>query len=462
MPLTPFLDSLQGPDILATLRAGLIGRDRTVPGTGRRLLYADHVASGRALAQVEDFIRDHVLPWYANTHSEDSYCGARTTRLREAARQAIARQTGAGEDCAVIFTGAGATAGLNRLPGLLGLDRAKRAVVLHGPYEHHSNILPWRESGARVVEIPEGPAGGPDPDALERALRAHAGADLVVGSFSAVSNVTGIVTDTVQVTRILRRHGALAVWDYAAGAPYLPIDMGNGTDAAKDAVVLSAHKFPGGPGASGVLILRREAVRRARPVWPGGGSVAYVSPWGHDYLADVVQREEAGTPNIPGDIRAGLVFLVRQAVGQATITAREERLNRMALAAWQGIANMQILGLGQGPRLPIFSFLLRDGRGRIVPHGLVVRRLDRDYGVQARGGCACAGPYGHRLLGVDRARSEAIRARVMAGHEDEKPGWVRLNLSWLMDDSEAQAVIDAVADLAGRCARGEVTAERAA
>ncbi len=451
-PLQAFRDSLKSPDILADLRAGLIGEGMMIPGTQGEvpLVYADYVASGRALRQVEDFIATRVLPFYANSHTEDSYCGHYITRLREEARAQIARLTHAEQGCAVIFTGAGATAGLNRLVPLLGVDTARAPVVFIGPYEHHSNILPWRESRAEVVEIPESPTGGPDLAALAVALRAHAGSDLVIGSFSAASNVTGALTDTAEVTRLLKAHGARAVWDYAAGAPYLPIDMASGTDAQKDAVVLSAHKFPGGPGASGVLILRENAVTRTTPTAPGGGTVCYVSPWRQDYTPDLAAREEAGTPNIPGDIRAALVFLIKEAIGQQTITAREAALNRMALAGWRDNPHIQLLGTGthSGPRLPIFSFLLRDRRGRVLGHTRFARLLSDRYGIQTRAGCACAGPYGHRLLHMDRAASEAIRDQILAGNEAAKPGWVRLNFSYLMSDETAHYIIDGVNALA--------------
>ncbi len=364
--LETFRDTIAAAARGGTLRDGLIGENILIPGlTGDvPLVYADYVASGRALRQVEAFISSEVLPYYANSHTEASYCGAHMTRLRKAARAEIARLVGAGEEDAVIFAGSGATAGLNRLVSLLGVNEAATPVVLIGPYEHHSNILPWRESRAKVVEIPEAADGGPDLAALKAALIDHAGADLLIGSFSAASNVTGIVTDADAVTRLLKTHGAVAVWDYAGAGPYLPIDMGRGTDAAKDAIVVSPHKFPGGPGASGVLVVNSGVVRRTRPCWPGGGTVAFVSPWGHEYSRDLAAREEAGTPNVIGDIRAALAFLVKDAVGAEVIAEREARYNAMALEGWSDNPHLTLLGADKGHRLPIFSFMVRDGAGR--------------------------------------------------------------------------------------------------
>ncbi|MDO9526014.1 MAG: aminotransferase class V-fold PLP-dependent enzyme [Gemmobacter sp.] len=453
--LDRFARSLAVSDPLAALRGGLIGDGVPVPGPfgDHPLLYADYVASGRALRQVETFVMEEVLPYYANSHTEASFCGSAMTRMRRGARAIIAQHTGATSDHAVIFAGAGATAGLNRLVHLLGIpaavQRGERPVVFIGPYEHHSNILPWRESGAEVIEIDEAGSGGPDLEHLADALRATADRGLRIGAFSAASNVTGIITDTDAVTRLLRSHNVLSVWDYAGGGPYLPIDMRGGTDCAKDAVVLSAHKFLGGPGASGVLILRRAAVDRVTPVLPGGGTVRFVSPTSHDYATDIIPREESGTPNVIGDIRVALAFLVKAAIGQATMDARHDQLNTRALAVWQRNPQLQILGLDRGARLPVFSFRVRDPQGNGYIHQqLFTRMLSDCYGIQARGGCACAGPYAHRLLGIGSDLSDTLRRSILSGNEGDKPGWTRLNFSVLLDDTKADRLIQAVDELA--------------
>lgn len=452
--LDDFAISLASPNVIADLQGGVIGEGAEFEGPFgvRKLLYADYVASGRALRQVEGFVMERVLPFYANSHTEASYCGGMMTRMRREARAVIAAQCGADDRFATVFAGAGATAGLNRLVHLLGLPEAaaegENPLVLLGPYEHHSNILPWRESGAEVVEIAEAATGGPDMTALEAALLAAKGRR-VVGAFSAASNVTGIVTDADAVTRLLKRYGALAVWDYAGGGPYLPIDMRAGTDAEKDAVVVSAHKFVGGPGASGVMIVRKAAVCSRRMFQPGGGTVKFVSPTAHDYSNDIATREEAGTPNVVGDIRAALVFLVKAAIGQARMDARHAALRARALAVWQNNPNIVLMGNTEAEALPIFAFRVRDpARGGYLHHQLFTRLLSDVYGIQARGGCACAGPYAHRLLGIAAAESAAIRAAILRGEEMEKPGWTRLNLSVLMDDAKADRVIAAVDSLA--------------
>ncbi|MTH76601.1 aminotransferase class V-fold PLP-dependent enzyme [Paracoccus aestuariivivens] len=434
--------ALLGDSPLQTIHNGLIGRDAMIDGPFglRPLIYADYIASGRALRLIETWVMEHILPWYANSHTEASHCGGAMTRMRRAARAAIAECVGAGPEHALIFTGSGATQGINRLVHLLGVG--PDTTVLIGPYEHHSNILPWRESGARIVDIPEAANGGPDLDALHAALQQAQGP--VIGAFSAASNVTGTLTDVARVTTILKRANAKSVWDYAGGAPYLPIDMQLGMDA----VVTSPHKFIGGPGASGVMILRRDAVTTGRPTLPGGGTVRFVSPGGHDYSTSLEAREEAGTPNVVGDIRAALVFLTKAAVGQDALDARNAEWLALGLKRLSSHPRIELLGNLTAPRLPFFSFRIRDGQGGFIHQQLATRMLSDLYGVQARGGCACAGPYVHHLLGLDRAESDRLRAAILAGEETEKPGFVRLNLCWAAPCAEIDAILDAVCNLA--------------
>jgi selenocysteine lyase/cysteine desulfurase len=459
--LDEFKSSLNCPDVLDKIRAGLIGDNVQIEGPFglRPMLYADYVASGRSLAQVEDFIRDKVLPYYANSHTQASFCGAYTTNLREAARAEIARIAGVEDGASVVFTGAGSTAAINRIVGLLDfaplIAKGGRSVLIVGPYEHHSNLLPWRESGAQVIELPETLQGGPNMDALVQALEDAKDANLVIGAFSAASNVTGIKTEVDQVTRLLKQHGALAIWDYGCAAPYMDMNMRAGSDVAKDAIVFSPHKFPGGPGASGIMILRDAIVRRAVPTSPGGGTVSFVSPWGHTYSSKLSNREEGGTPNVIGDIRVALSMLVKEALGQSWFDQRHTELRNRALAVWTQNSRIELLGLCDADALPIFSFRVRDGDGSYIHHQLLTRLLSDVYGVQARGGCACAGPYAHKLLKISETQSEKMRAAIAQGEELEKPGWVRLNLSALLTDSKANSIIEAVGKLALEAAHYE-------
>lgn len=456
-------------ELIDTIRESVIGGSEVVDGPfgPRPVVYADYTASGRSLTFVEDYLRDVVLPLYANTHTESSGTGLQTTRFREEARAIVRECVGAGPDHAVLFCGSGSTGAIDKLIGVLGLripsnleDRYhwgetipehERPVVFIGPYEHHSNEIPWRESIADLVTIDEDADGHVDLALLAAELERYADRPLKIGSFSAASNVTGIVTDTAAVSSLLHRHGAIACWDFAAAAPYVQLDMGDPADGDGylDAIFVSPHKLIGGPGTPGLLVARRELFTNRVPDVPGGGTVAYVNNVEHDYLTDVEHREEGGTPDIVGAIRAGLVFQLKHAVGVDEITRREHRFVREAIAAWEAHPNLMILGSHAAERLSIVSFVVRDGQ-RHLHHNFVVAVLNDLFGIQSRGGCSCAGPYGHRLLGIDLDRSHEFEREITRGCEGIKPGWVRVNFNYFIDDETFRYILDAVALIADR------------
>ena len=448
-----------GEALLQKIRENLIGRNEAVltPFGVRRVTYADYTASGRALAFIEDFLRDNVLPLYANTHTESSGTGLQTTRFREDARAVIRECVGAGAEHAVIFTGSGSTGAIDKMVRALGLripeqleERYRlsdhippdeRPVVFIGPYEHHSNDLPWRESIADVVQIREDLDGGIDVTQLAAALQEHADRPVKIGSFSAASNVTGITSDVPAVTQVLHRHGALALWDYAAAAPYVDINVARDD---LDAVFISPHKFVGGPGTPGLLVVRRSLLDTRVPTVPGGGTVSYVNPEEQRYLDDEELREEGGTPDIIGSIRAGLVFAVKRAVGDDVIRERESSFIERAVKRWSANPAIEVLGNHDHERLSIVSFVVRIPGGRYLHHNFVVALLNDLFGIQSRGGCSCAGPYGHRLLGIDLEVSHAFEREITRGCEGIKPGWVRVNFNYFISEQTFGFLLDAV------------------
>ncbi len=394
-------------------------------------------------------------------HTESSGTGLQTSRFREDARNIIRSAVGATDEDAVIFVGSGSTGAVDKLIGMLNiripadLDKKwrlsstipenERPVIFIGPYEHHSNEVSWRESIADVVTISEDADGHIDIEQLKQKLDTYKLRSLKIGSFSAASNVTGIISDTDAITRLLHENGALAFWDYAASAPYVEINVHPGDESArKDAIFISPHKFIGGPGTPGVLIVNRAIVHNSVPVVPGGGTVAYVNSDEHKYLSDLEHREEGGTPAIIESIRAGLVFQLKESVGIPTIHSLEAKFLSRAFKAISHEPNIEVLGNPHSERLSIISFVIKGPTGKYLHHNFVVALLNDLFGIQSRGGCSCAGPYGHRLLGIDLETSHEFETQITGGCEGIKPGWVRVSFNYFISDAVADHIIESV------------------
>ncbi|KAL6008261.1 hypothetical protein ACLOJK_033767 [Asimina triloba] len=511
---SPFISTTHSAKAkLEWLRSQIIGANAEFdsPFGRRRITYVDHTASGRSLRAVEDFLQTLVLPFYGNTHTTDSYVGLHTTQLVQESCQFIKHCMGAGPHDVLLFCGTGSTAAVKRLQEVMGvavpsvirprvldcLAPSERWVVFTGPYEHHSNLLSWRQSLAQVVDIPLSDAGRLDLASLAAALESpEFSGRPKLGSFSACSNVTGIYTDTRAVARLLHEHGAFACFDLACrncflnpkrtntnrgwlgllhhSAPYVDIDMRSEEMDGYDAVFLSPHKFIGGPGSPGILLMSDALYRLkdAPPSTSGGGTVRYVNGYSDQprdglmlltrvgcvkdtiYCEDVEEREDAGTPGIVQKIRAAMAFRVKQEVGLDVIRAQERLLMGRAMERLRKNPKVHVLGGStcgaeeEEDRQPIISFLLYpepDGRGGKPLHcRFVTKFLNDAFGIQARGGCACAGPYGHALLGIDRDHARAIRAAIAKGYEGVKPGWTRVSLSYYTSVEEMEYVVEAI------------------
>ncbi|KAJ3362964.1 hypothetical protein GGF32_005104 [Allomyces javanicus] len=470
-------------------------------GRTRSVIYCDYFASGRPLKFIEDTIRDHVLPFYANTHTTTTVTARRTMAQRERSRNVIRECLNADKKLySVIFTGSGSTAAIVHLATTLRLnDRsvwpssAPKPTVFVSISEHHSNLLPWRESVANVVTIPLDATGRQlDLIELERQVVAakDAGSPLLIGSFSAGSNLTGIAIDTRPLSRILHRHGGLAFFDYAGVGAYVDIDMSPADDetvppadrglAYKDAVFLSPHKFIGGPGTPGVLVARSALFRPDAPTRPGGGSVNFVTGSEHEYLHDLEEREEAGTPAIVEAIRCGLAFRVKQIVSVPEIERREHALAARAMRIMSEHPKIRVLGETQGMRVPVFCIqVLAPGdveegvaSTKFLHYNFVSSVLNDFFGVQTRGGCMCAGPFGISLLKLTPEQVEtyqtllsqdpSVRRRMVHGPaqpspcatstcplvaaklDSLKPGYLRFSFNYFTPTTEVDAVLRAV------------------
>jgi selenocysteine lyase/cysteine desulfurase len=468
------------------LRSQVVGIDAPIDTPfGRRLLvYCDYTASGRCLLFVERYLLG-LQRLYANTHTEDDITGRSMTQLLQEAEAHIKRAVNAGPAGRIVACGTGATGAIHKLQEIVGAaippatrqalndglrailgeeraaqvragQRAHQPVVFVGPYEHHSNEVSWRAGLATVVEVRLAADGSIDLGHLEQLLQEPAYLDrLRIGSFSAASNVTGMRSQVAEIARLLHAYGAFACFDYAASAPYVDIDMNppagsRGGDPSLDAVFVSPHKFLGGPGSSGVLVFNERLYHRdLPPTVCGGGTVDYVSELDQDFVADVEARERAGTPGVLQTLKAALVFELKQAITVARIEEREVRLLHRAFERWGADQRIEILGNPDPAcRIAIVSFNVRDPGGAYLHPKFVTALLNDLFGIQSRAGCSCAGPYGHRLLDIGPDVSEQYRDWVRKGFQGIKPGWCRVGFHFVMDDPEADYIIDAVSFIA--------------
>ncbi len=455
------------------LRQNIIGVDAPfcTPFGQRLMLYGDYTASGRTLNFIERYLM-RLQRHYANTHTEDDMTGRSMTHLLHSAEETIKNCVNAGEDCRIINIGTGATGAINKIQQILGVylppatrknlednlgvdftDTDKNLpVVFVGPYEHHSNEISWRDGLCEIVEIQLDEQGHIDLDHLERLLQLPEYQNRKkIGSFSAASNVTGLISPVHEIAALLHKHGALALFDYAASAPYVEINMQPEdstpeNNTSLDAVFISAHKFLGGPGSSGVLVFNKSIYNsNLAPTVSGGGTVSYVAEHMHDFFDDIEEREKAGTPGVLQILRAALCFKVKDEIGVEQIAKIEHQWLEKAFGRWNNNPLIEVLGdLDINHRVGIVSFNIKTHSGKYLHPKFVTVLLNDLFGIQSRAGCSCAGPYGHRLLHIDEETSEAYRELIQKGFHGIKPGWCRIGFHYVMDEADVDFIVRAV------------------
>jgi selenocysteine lyase/cysteine desulfurase len=423
----------------------------------QEMVYADWVASGRLYRPIEDQIANIFGPFVGNTHTETSETGTLMTKAYHYSHKLIKAHVNAGPNDVIITAGAGMTAVINKLQRILGLKTCsiisgakcqkerEKPIVFITHMEHHSNQTSWYEVNADVVVIPPDKDLLIDFDAFRNLLEEYKDREFKIGSFSACSNVTGIITPYHQMAKIMHEYGGVCFVDFAASAPYVDMNMHPEDPMEKlDGIFFSPHKFLGGPGTSGVLIFDSSLYKSEIPDNPGGGTVDWTNPWGeYKYLDDIEAREDGGTPGFLQSIRTALCIEVKNQMGTENIHKREAELTKQAFAGLLKIPGIHLLADNVQDRLGIISFYIDN-----VHFNIVVKLLNDRFGIQVRGGCACAGTYGHFLLDVTHDKSAKITTKINSGDLSEKPGWIRISLHPTMSNKELDFLIDAIDQVA--------------
>lgn len=439
----------------SAFRQHIIGHEleHEINGKQQAIIYADWTASGRLYQPVEDYITHTLGPYVANTHTETNLTGSTMTHAYHDAQKVIKHHVNACDNDILITSGAGMTDVVNKFQRILGLRIPERMaeqvsfsdedkpVVFITHMEHHSNQTTWYECDVTLEIVASDENGLPSLDNLAQLLEQYKDRKVKIGSFTACSNVTGIKTPYHQLAEIMHQHGGLCFVDFACSAPYVDIDMHPvNKDQTLDAIFFSPHKFLGGPGSSGVLIFNKTLYKNKVPDHPGGGTVTWTNPWGeHSFFNDIEVREDGGTPGFLQCIRTALAIKVKDAMGTENIAAREQQLTDYVMGELSKNEQVNMLEPSITNRLAIVSFYITN-----VHYNLVVRLLNDKFGIQTRGGCSCAGTYGHILLNVDHDTSQQITEQIDQGDYCEKPGWIRASFHPTTTNAEAKFVVDAI------------------
>lgn len=434
-----------------------INQEFESPYGNKKIIYADWTASGRLYRPIEEKILNKIGPFVANTHTETSITGSVMTHAYHDARTIIKNHVNASKDDVLITVGTGMTGAINKFQRILGIKLnenlkdhtnvpdEKRPIIFVSHMEHHSNQTSWLETIAKVVVIPSNNEGLPCLDSLKSLLLEYSQTPIKIAAITGCSNVTGIRTNYHEVSKIMHQNNGLCFVDFACSAPYVSIDMHPADEYSYlDAITFSPHKFLGGPGTSGVLIFNKKLYKNIVPDNPGGGTVSYTNPWGdHDYIDDIETREDGGTPGFLQAIRIALSIKLKEEMGVQNILERERELNAIIFNRLSQIENLKILAPNHTDRLGVFSFYIEE-----VHYNLIVKLLNDRFGIQTRGGCSCAGTYGHYLLHVNQLTSKAIEQKILEGCLIDRPGWIRMSIHPTMTNSEIEFICDAIMDVA--------------
>ena len=440
-------------------RKHIIGIDQEFesPYGTKKIIYTDWTASGRLYRPIEEKLSNEFGPYVANTHTETTVSGTAMTMAYQKAKNIIKTHVNSNKDDALIVAGNGMTSVVNKFQRILGLKipenlkdyitipEEKRPVVFVTHMEHHSNHTSWLETMAHVEVIPAGKDGLFSLENLEKLLLKYKECTLKIASVIGGSNVTGIQTPYHEIAKLMHHHGGVCFVDFACSAPYVDIDMHpEDEEQALDAIFFSPHKFLGGPGTSGVLVFNKKLYNNMIPDCPGGGTVSWTNPWGeHKYIDSIEDREDGGTPGFLQTIKTALAVKLKEQMTVEKMLAREHELTTKIFNAFDAQSNINILASKHRDRLGVISFYIDD-----LHYNLGVKILNDRFGIQTRGGCSCAGTYGHFLLHVDYETSHALTNEISIGDLVRKPGWIRLSIHPTTTCDEIDFVCESVVALA--------------
>ena len=440
-------------------RKNIIGvnQEFVSPFGKKKIIYTDWTASGRLYRPIEEKLMNDFGPFVANTHTETTVSGTAMTMAYHQARHIIKNHVNANVDDVLITDGTGMTGVVNKFQRILGLKipeslkphtnipQANKPIVFISHMEHHSNQTSWLETIADVVVVPSCEKGLFCINNFTELLKEHSHRSIKIASITSCSNVTGIKTPYHEVAKLIHQHNGLCFVDFACSGPYVKIDMHpEDPESYLDAIFFSPHKFLGGPGTSGVLVFNKKLYHNMIPDNPGGGTVSWTNPWGeHKFIENIEDREDGGTPGFLQVIKTALAIQLKEQMGIENILNREREMVDYIFSALAGISNVKILASQHHHRLGVISFYIED-----LHFNLGVKLLNDKFGIQTRGGCSCAGTYGHYLLNVDPEKSHHLVCQIDSGDLIQKPGWIRMSVHPTTTNAEIELVCDSIIALA--------------